>query len=251
MSGKTRKVQHTGPSKGQRWFESIDPALSADERASLIEQSAKRYFDATKDISGDFLPAEDVELLLEHSKDADPRVRKTAVSVLLDGAELDWEAIEKWALDPEKDVREEVLSRLMFIDHDEGTIEWYIWLLSEVIERYADGQAGIALSWLSTQSEKWLDLTWQAAGELLDLDNKEATSLITIGYLESVLHFHDSRGPEDPHVAAWIKSDNKLRKKALLEVVDWLRGYDNIKKIAAALADDPDPEIAERARKLA
>ncbi|MEN6520338.1 MAG: hypothetical protein ABFD46_04200 [Armatimonadota bacterium] len=247
---KVKKVQRTIINKDQRWFEQIDPSLAADVRARLIEESAKRYFDATKDSSDGTLPDEDAKLLLEYSKDDDPRVRKTAVSTLLDGADVDWESIERWALDPEKDVREEALSHLMFSVHNEETIEWYIWLLSEIIERYADGQAGIAMSLLATQSEEWLNLTWQAAGELLDLDNKDVTMLLTCGYIEDVIR--ESRGPEDPRVAAWIKSGDKPKKNALLEVVDWLTDYDgHLGKIAAALVNDPDEEIAEKAKKLA
>ncbi|MEN6370503.1 MAG: hypothetical protein ABFD64_00665 [Armatimonadota bacterium] len=253
MSGKSKnvkKVQRTVIKKDQRWFEPVEPKLSADERARLIEESSRRYFDATKDNPDYTLTAEDVELLLAYSKDTDPRIRKTAVSTLLDGAELDWENIENWALDPEKDVREEALSHLMFTVHDEETIEWYVWLLSEIIANYADDQAVVALSWIASQNGKWLDLTWQAADKLLDSDDEDVTDLITHGYFENVLR--ESRGPEDPQVAAWIKSGDKRRKNLLLDIVAWLPDYDgHLEKIAAAMINDPDEEIAKKARKLA
>jgi hypothetical protein len=172
-----------------------------------------------------------------------------ALSNVHDSSQVSWEELERSALDSDKEVRENALARLMVTNHDEDTIEWYLWLLAEVIERYADGQAAISLLWLSTRSAEWFGMTWNTANTLLELDNPEVTQLLTIGYFEVVLR--EDRGPDDPRVRAWIEGDDVRKKRVLLEVADWL-GLDagRLWEIVAAMANDKDNEVAERARKM-
>lgn len=237
----------------KRWFEDIDPKLPDIERYRLLKEAKDRFEAAHPTGRYDIeFSDKDEESLYQWAKDPNSHVRALAVEVLCDTGYFDLDDIEIWILDPFKRVRDPALYRMMLIRYGEYPIEWFIQLLSKAIDRYADWTAGGLLASLSDKSEEWLDLTWAAVDKLFNCDNPEIISMLTIAYVENVLHYGRNLEPGDPRIKAWIEHGDLKRKRALLEVTDYIdyrsEKKGNLLRITEALANDPDNRVAAAAK---
>jgi hypothetical protein len=200
----------------------------------------------------DVVSTEDISLLRDYAKELDPNVRLTAIKILCDEAEdLTWEELEEWALDPDEKIRDWVLFRLSFggelIESDRSR---FMDILVRVKETYEASDVGNTFWSLAHNSDDWLDLTWNAAGRLIDLEREQITGSLCAGYVENVLTYL-KLGPDDPRVKSWVDGDKSERKFVLLGVVEWLGfGEGRLREITEALSHDTDAEVAEFAKEL-
>lgn len=233
------------------WFEPIDPNLPDKERARLLDKAIEHFEDKA---GAGPLQDSDIALLRQFAKDSSPKVRELAIVLLCDEGPVTWDEIEKWALDPDSEVRTSVMYNLESSEQAaplcESDKNRCMDILARAGEKYADNYISITLWSFAEKSDEWLDATWQAAEKLIDLGDAKITEILVTGYLEYVLKYKEL-GPDDSRVKRWIESDKKGRKLALLAVAKWLQMKEtNLKAITEALAKDSDEEIASQARAL-
>jgi hypothetical protein len=246
-----RTIMGTDEKPRRPWFEPIDPNLPAKERARLLEKAVEHFEDKA---GVGPLQDSDIALLRQFAKDPDRKVREIAIVVLCDEAKVTWEEIERWALDPDSEVRTSVMYVMESSEQAaplcESDKQRCADILAKVAEKYADNYVSATLWAFAEKSDEWLDATWQAAEKLIDLGDAKINEILCTGYLEYVLRYKEL-GPDDPRVKRWIESDKKDRKLALLAVAKWLgMGEGKLKAITEAVAKDSDEEVASQAKEL-
>jgi hypothetical protein len=237
----------------KRWLEPLDPELSGAEQAEILEAALdSRVKSAVEAGTSPDLAQDDLDLLSEYAKDQYPDVRAVAVDFLASHGPCSWEDVEAWAKDPDEVVRENVLDRMdnsfwaagKLCDKDK---ERCCDIVVSVIGTYVDYTAANLMESLRSQGDEWLELTWMAAEDILDLKRPELTLLLTCCYLEHVIP--DSEwGPEDMHIREWIEGDDAGRKIILLKIANY-RGVDEgrMADLVYALQSDPNEQIAATA----
>lgn len=202
----------------------------------------------------DGLPDE-LELLRQYAEDKDPYFRAPAVSELCASWPVSWEDLEKWALDTAELVRSNAIGEMESDFRPAGELcrtdkARFVALLEEAIRRYGDYAAGNALYWISAEDDEMLELTWAAAERLLSPDDVDSNTVVNVCYLEHVIT-DKNWGPDDPHIAPWIKGTDIVRKCMLLNVASWMGlGDGRLREITEALSRDADKDIAAGAREL-
>jgi hypothetical protein len=238
----------------KRWLEPLDPELSGAEQADVLEAVLDgRVESAVEAGTAPYLAQDDLDLLRQFTKDSYPEVRAVAIEFLASHGPCSWLDLEVWAKDPDEVVRQNVLSRMDSSFWAAGKLcakdkEQCSDIIVSVIGTYVDYAAANLMDSLRTQGDEWLELTWMAAEDILDLKRPELTLLLTCCYLEKLLP-ESEWGPEDLHIREWIEGDDADRKIALLKIANY-RGIDEgrMADVVDALQSDPNEQIAAMAQ---
>jgi len=245
MNEETAKTRYLAP---------LDPELSGAEQSEVLEGMLDRRVQSAVEAGcAPDLVQEDVDLLRQFATDTSPDVRAVAVDFLASHGPCTWKDVEDWAQDPDEVVRQNVMSRMDNKFWAAGRLcdkakEQCSDILVLVIGRYVDYAAANLMDSLRKQGDEWLELTWLAAEEILDLKRPELTLLITCCYLERLIP-ESEWGPEDLHIREWIEGDDPDRKTTLLKIANY-RGIEEgrMADIVDALQSDPNERIASMAQ---
>lgn len=247
----------------QNWFEPLSPRMADKERVAAIKAAWERVLNAA-DQSGDIvtLSKDDLYLLRRYAKDKNRAVASAALEVLIEeirsrceDGPISWEELEAWGLDPEDDVRHEVMYAIGSRDAEAYELCWTdrprcARLIGEAVDHYMDHPADAALWSLSRYNDEWFDACWAEATRLVDEADPEIIEMLSNGFVEDVIKIKGA-GPDDPRIKSWIESDKQGRKLALLGVTQWLPlNEGRLREIVEALANDNDEKIASTAKQL-
>jgi len=169
---------------------------------------------------------ENIAAAREHVHHPDPKIRCRWISFLAQNGPCNWDDIYSWALDPDEDIRWRILYSIGSTMDAAGYLcstdkARCTKILSEAAEKYMDMQVGITMCELAKIDKEWLELTWQAADELIEHAGQQLRTTMVCGYLEHVV-MDNNWGPEDPHIRRWIEGDNLEKKLILLKMATYL-----------------------------
>lgn len=201
---------------------------------------------------------QEVALLRRWSREAGPKTRGVAVNFLFWNGPCDWEDLEAWMLDQDREIRGRVFGDLSTFG--DSTVGGRLCCSDKVhsvaaiaasAERYTDDLQSISalfeLTWLSSD---WIDCTWKQADRLLDVDDIDLRTHLVVGYFEDVIS-EQGWGPDDSHIREWIDGSDGWRQLVLLKVAAWLRlDTEPLRAIAKALTHSRVKEIRPLARGL-
>lgn len=198
----------------------------------------------------------DVRLLRECLRDPWAEVRRTAIEISCEAGPVTWDDLENWVTDPDEGIREAALlattcsfAARELCSSDQARYTELLRTAQEWNEQCL-GMLSVLMWSEARDNDEALDLTWQAAGQLLDMEIESLTQAITCGYLEDVLVYgHITL--EDPRLQAWIKGEGRERKLALLGVAQWFGlAKDWQRQITKMLTRDKNPEVRSAATSL-
>jgi hypothetical protein len=230
-------------------FDSNIPNLTELERLAALNAGYEQYDEQP-------LSADDEAIVRACLDDESEAVRMLGAEILLDQGPLTWDDFQSWLASPLQAVREHaVMSATLTTTTAVGELcasdkERCAALLAESWRQNPDDSTQVDITMLAIDEEGWLDPTWRAMESLFDQGDDQIKGALTYGYFENAIT-HFQMGPDDTHIHPWIEGADSARKWVLLEIARWLDlREDFLKNIAAALAEDSDPEIADAAKQM-
>jgi hypothetical protein len=235
----------------QSFLDYIFPDATPKEIGTYLGAANRQMIDAVADVEDDISCslADEARLrkLIEHP---DVHVRKAAFDVFLHWVTPTWEELERWTLDPDGDVRDQVFVgmewgafRDLFMEDKRRVVALYVasaWEFSNL-----DVTAGSLAS-----EEEWWKLFWPEIGKMLDEGNDELRQNVEVGFIEDVLMHHDP-GPDHALIAEWLRGKSKKRKQAFIAYLGWTSNRPlGLRAIEQALMKNADPEIACEAKAI-
>lgn len=239
----------------QDYFKMIDLDLPDEQLKDWIQYALGQRDSALAESEerAEFSPYElDV---LRRAANAGSGTREVVAKARFYNGPCTWEDLKSWLLDECKEVREAIIWDI----HTLGDLSCggrlcrsdakrCIDLIAEAAKAYPEDSTvpAITLNDLADESADWLDLTWDAANGLLELNDADVNSALIACYFE---HIIPQWRPDDRHLANWMSGDDPWRQLILLMVVTW-QGLDDghLREITTALTRSKDSQIARQAR---
>jgi hypothetical protein len=239
-----------------RFFAGIDRSQPADMLAEQIANASQAFLelrDVVLLLGGNLeLPPDDRVLLRGWEGDGRGEVRAAAVEALCAIEPVTWAEIERWALDPDDEVRRAVLFSMESPDTSARALRWaddnrFIRLLLAMAEGRVDYPAGMALADLSREDEL-LERIWPEVVRLLDRNEPALNTMLLCTYFEHIIA-ERQWGPDSTRLKSWVHGDSEVRQRTLLIAACWMGlQAGRYHEIALALAQSPIPRIAALAR---
>lgn len=241
-------------------FDGIDLSLPGEQLAEwlkyVLDQRVELDSEDNRIVT---ICSEEVEQLQKLSREAGPKTRCVVAEFLMYHGPCSWDDLEAWILDSCKDVRERVIGDIQtFGDHTvggrlcSGDRKRCVDLIARSCEMNP-GESDMLLTELcffATGEPGWLELTWEAANRLLDIDNTELSTSLVVCYFEHVIP-DLGWGPDDPHIRPWIEGEDHRRQIFLLKIAAWCRFEPEcLRVIVKALTHSKVKEIRALARGL-
>jgi hypothetical protein len=234
-------------------FDGIDLTLPDEQFAEWLEFVLQQRVGVDEDGNQLATPSgQEIELLRTWAARGGPDTRRVAVRFLVDNGPCSWEDLETWSQDPDQDIRYPVVSGPIFdpvrqmLESDKPR---WVRLLTEAAWRYPDDyQPAFVLRDLAAENPAALDLTWEAASSLWDVNDPELNTMLFVGYFEHVIP-DLGLGPDDKHVEPWITGADQGRQRLLLQIATcWGLDAGRMREIVQALAGSKVKNTAELAR---
>lgn len=206
----------------KRFLDIVDLSLSDEEVADRLRYAIEQV-KADEETGEVNLKPEDVAVLQQCLREGGSKTRNVAASYISWHGPICWNDVELIAFDPDWDVRYEVVG---YLDS-----EWRaasrlclsgkarcVQLVADVAVKYPDEyQSATILKELSYRDDEWLDLTWKAINDLVEIDDPDINTKVLVCYLEHVV-IDRNWGPDDSHINSWVYGDDCAKQGFLLMI---------------------------------
>jgi hypothetical protein len=181
----------------ERFFDRFDEGLSDREQLQMLKQCEEWLRETEDRLEHTIdLPPEDVEILQEYSSDKSPLLRKFAVHILCEHGPVDWYDLERFLLDPDREVR--IAAQFgMDLSYFYATrlcgtdIKRAVALLGRALEKCEESYTSVTFWVLMKRGSEWQEAVWAEIERLWDLDDPGVREILACGVLEKAEHDDD------------------------------------------------------------